>query len=246
MNNAQNIPWKRISVEAVAIVASILLAFSIDALWENYQDRREEYEILLGLNDEFSRHVASIEESIRQVEQISDSIGFLLNYGVVDIDSVDSIEIIEQAVFHASRTTPPDELSGGVRDALFASGKFDLIRNVDLREALVEWPESVNQVEQQRNAVSGFVMQSLMPHLSSMGVPLAEMRLPGGLRLTDRIMDPDELGVKYADLISDQEYRNLVTVRNWWAFGTLIDYQNAADRAREIVEITKRELESAN
>jgi hypothetical protein len=217
----------------------------IDALWNDYQDRREEYEIILGLNEEFAGHVVSIEENMAHVNQISESIGYLLNLNDVDVDSIDSIELIEQAVFHASRTTPPDELGGGVRDALFASGKFDLISNVKLREALAEWPESIDQVEQQRAAVSGFVMQSLMPYLSSMGVPLAEMRLPGGLRLTDRRMDSEGLGAKYADLISDQEYRNLITLRNWWALGTLMDFQNAADQAREIAEITKKELESA-
>jgi len=31
MINADKIPWKRFSVEAAAIVASILLAFAIDA-----------------------------------------------------------------------------------------------------------------------------------------------------------------------------------------------------------------------
>ena len=34
MTETQKIPWKRISVEAAASVASILLAFAIDAWWE--------------------------------------------------------------------------------------------------------------------------------------------------------------------------------------------------------------------
>lgn len=31
MTNSEKIPWKRLTAEAVAIVVSILLAFSIDA-----------------------------------------------------------------------------------------------------------------------------------------------------------------------------------------------------------------------
>ena len=49
----QNIPWKRIAVEAAAIVGSILWAFAIDAWWDDHQDRQREMEILEGLLVEF-------------------------------------------------------------------------------------------------------------------------------------------------------------------------------------------------
>ena len=39
MGTTQTIQWKRLSVEAIVIVASILLAFSIDAWWEERSDR---------------------------------------------------------------------------------------------------------------------------------------------------------------------------------------------------------------
>ena len=56
MNNLQAINWKRIAVEAAAIVVSILLAFAIDAWWDDRQERIEEREVLLGLKSEFSRY----------------------------------------------------------------------------------------------------------------------------------------------------------------------------------------------
>ena len=60
MQVTQKLSWFRISAESLAIVASILLAFAIDALWNNYQLQQEEQEILKGLRDEFSRHVEAI------------------------------------------------------------------------------------------------------------------------------------------------------------------------------------------
>ena len=53
MANSNAISWKRISIEAGAIVISILFAFSIDAWWEARQDQVEEREILIGLEAEF-------------------------------------------------------------------------------------------------------------------------------------------------------------------------------------------------
>ncbi len=48
MSESQAIPWKQLAAEAVAIVASILLAFWIDAWWDGSKDRQEEHEILIG------------------------------------------------------------------------------------------------------------------------------------------------------------------------------------------------------
>ena len=49
----QEIPWNRLAVEAFVIVASILLAFAIDAWWTRYQESIEEQELLTGLRAEF-------------------------------------------------------------------------------------------------------------------------------------------------------------------------------------------------
>jgi hypothetical protein len=47
------IPWKTISVEAVAVVVSILLAFAIDAWWTEKKESEVEYVALLALCDDF-------------------------------------------------------------------------------------------------------------------------------------------------------------------------------------------------
>jgi len=46
MTETQSIPWKRISVEAAAIVASILMAFTIDAWWSDRQRDEAERVVL--------------------------------------------------------------------------------------------------------------------------------------------------------------------------------------------------------
>jgi len=43
------IHWKRISVESIAIVLSILLAFWIDAWWNEYQAQKEFQKVLAAL-----------------------------------------------------------------------------------------------------------------------------------------------------------------------------------------------------
>jgi hypothetical protein len=50
----RTIPWARVLVEGVVIVASILLALAADAWWDARQDRAEERRILAALSVEFA------------------------------------------------------------------------------------------------------------------------------------------------------------------------------------------------
>lgn len=61
MANTHNVQWKHISAEGAAIVVSILLAFSIEAWWDDYQDRAEEQGIFLVLKSEFQQNLGLIE-----------------------------------------------------------------------------------------------------------------------------------------------------------------------------------------
>jgi hypothetical protein len=53
VNDDRKIPWKRIAVEAVAIVASILHAFAIDASWEDRQANTKRQDLIHGLTSDF-------------------------------------------------------------------------------------------------------------------------------------------------------------------------------------------------
>jgi len=53
MNRAADIPWKRLVAEAAAIVGSILLAFWIDAWWDDRSDVKMERALLSALLQDF-------------------------------------------------------------------------------------------------------------------------------------------------------------------------------------------------
>ena len=65
MSNEPRKQWTlRIAAESAAIVASILLAFAIDALWADRQDRQEEQKSLLALRSELQSNLAAIEKQL--------------------------------------------------------------------------------------------------------------------------------------------------------------------------------------
>ena len=48
---AQRLPWLRLFAEGIAIVVSILLAFAIQAWWEELGERRAEAELIVNLSE---------------------------------------------------------------------------------------------------------------------------------------------------------------------------------------------------
>ncbi len=88
MANSNNIQWKRISVEGAAIVVSILLAFSIQAWWDEYQEERQLHEILEALEEAFSGNLSQINDSIEAVSANYELLNRFIQIGPEDIDNI--------------------------------------------------------------------------------------------------------------------------------------------------------------
>ena len=82
MANSNNIQWKRISAEGAAIVVSILLAFSIEAWWDERRDGASERVMLSSLLAELHATEISFDINDGHVAAIRDSTQQLLNAAV--------------------------------------------------------------------------------------------------------------------------------------------------------------------
>ena len=138
----------RIIAESTAIVLSILLAFAIDAWWDKSQDRKEEQQILVGLSDEFARHISDLDDRFSSDERRLNSMTFLMSYtsgkeGVYPIASLDSAL---QALLFGGTWDP----TSTVLDATVASGRLELIQGDSLRNRLAQWGSIVAEVRDNR------------------------------------------------------------------------------------------------
>ncbi len=131
----RQIPWLRVFVEGVVIVGSILLAFGIEAWWDERQERREETELLLGLRQEFIENQVILGASLALVEEgVADLRRFVVltpdQAAQIPSDSAWTQVIVpHHRVFSSS-------LSLGFLDATVSSGKLALIRDSNLRAVL--------------------------------------------------------------------------------------------------------------
>ena len=172
MNDKNNIPWPRIGVEAVAILVSILLAFAIDAWWENRKDRAFEQETLHGLKAEYLGHRVSItrhkEFNIKSLRAIASLMGACRN-GLFQsteftIDTAVGLLLVEITT----------ELGSGVRDALISAGRIDLLRDRKLRSMLSEWDSVLDEVTDGQIFNRNMIQVSVIPHLVRLNIPMSD------------------------------------------------------------------------
>ena len=125
MKANERVPWKRLSVEAAAIVASILLAVAIDAWWNELQSDRAVGEVLKAVRSEMQFNIEALGISIVHHEEIVAAISTAQNNGTVA--GLPRKAVINVEVF---------EPSTGALDTLVATGLISDIDNTDLRISL--------------------------------------------------------------------------------------------------------------
>ena len=164
MAETQKIPWNRISVEAAAVVVSILLAFSIDAWWQDRNEADLERRLLTALQVEFEQN----DELLRKAREVyegnyTDAVRTLelMDSGPADFDAAEFERLVPRLLL--SRTF---HLESGALDGLLASGELNLIRDERLRNRLAAWPSYVAEWSEEEKFVFSFVWENLIPYLS--------------------------------------------------------------------------------
>jgi len=149
----------------MAIVVSILLAFSIDAWWEERNDRNEELELLVGLEIE----IVDLRDRLDKWANINRSgmrsIGQYLSDSVTEMD----LQSIESTFWFASIGNVLDQ--GGALDALFASGRLERISDRKIRARLLKWPDWLEDIHTNDLSARGFAVSQIQPFLAKSGFP---------------------------------------------------------------------------
>jgi len=159
------VPWLRLFTEGVVVVASILLAFGIDTYWSERKEANEEREVLIDLRDDFedlrvrlSQWAAYNETGVRLLDLLlSDSLA------TVDRASADSALVLGMV------TNVLDQ--GGPLEALFASGRLELIRSHEIRKRLGKWPDWLEDIHTNDLSRREDAMMNLVPLLTAHGWP---------------------------------------------------------------------------
>jgi hypothetical protein len=168
MTESQKIPWSRLAVEAMAIVASILLAFAIDAWWADREIDQWQSAQLGALREEFSTNL----EGLGTIVQDHDSSARSLESLVAQIQGSDdkTLVTVSNAVLAALVSWRTSDISTGTLDALLSSGRLADIDNSMIRRALAAWPSEVGDAQEDENLARDFVENVVAQVLLGQGI----------------------------------------------------------------------------
>jgi hypothetical protein len=163
MTDTQKIPWNRISVEAVAIVASILFAFAIDAWWSERQLAAENQDLLSQLKLEFETNSTLLEERrSRHVQMLAALRNLLAATGPNPENKSFSASEIKQDLYVTLGwwTFDPQR---GVLDSIIQSGKLSIIRSDQLRTNLASWPALIQDFAEDEAFIVSYTREFVYP-----------------------------------------------------------------------------------
>ena len=182
MTNNQKIPWARLAVESVAIVGSILVAFAIDAWWEERQEQRDERTYLTSLRQEFIRGLDNVAEEEKVHKEVLDANVALINQ--IQDESRASVESLHYMFSLLSRPTDL-RLPRAVFDDLVSSGGTQLIRSDDLRIALALYGRTLVRFQTGNDAAWATWEQRIQPYLEGR-IPRLDRLMLGSYGRTQR------------------------------------------------------------
>jgi hypothetical protein len=226
----RRLPILRMAAEAVIIITSILLAFGIDAWWDDRQDRIEETEILLGLKREFTQSRQTLEQ---QIERHSD--GLLAMEELLTATELDRWNNSNRSVddaFNELMTPPTTDLGSGVLDALVSAGRLQILSNNELRTRLAAWNGVFEEMRDDEIMDRELVFYHVVPYLTRWGVPLSGAFSHSRKRLPMTITDDADAASR---LWADPEFRSILGVRYGFKSHTTGEYEAALEAIDEIL-----------
>jgi hypothetical protein len=225
----QDTPWTRIFVEAATIVASILLAFAIDAWWQDRQIRVEEQEILAGLHTEFlaNREILTrnLTANLRATQSLEDFLRM-----VQGSQPQDAKAIVRATIFDM-RAPYTTDLGNGTLHALLSSGRLENLTSKNLRSLLTAWEGVIGEVSDDEANNSKMVFEIFIPYIVQENYSWVAIEQSSN--------DPPAI----RRLLADETFRHLVMIRHEFKDHLSGEFEEAIAAADKIIAEIEESIE---
>ena len=219
--------------EGVLIVLSILLAFGIEAGWNQRGERVAEVEALRGLLDDFTENAERLRATRASHVVIRDAGVRLLAMTGPDATASASDLTLDTLVMN---------LIGGPKvfpvtatyDALIASGRIDLLQSAELRRELAQWTALITDLGEIEREARAQMDQRLLPFVWDY-VPIVTLDLNVLPSYEDSELQVSRFPRRYGELLRSLRFENAVEER-------MNSSRNAIDGIAEAEEAAQRVL----
>ena len=146
----ERLPWSRVLLEGAVIVASILLAFGIDAAWDNRRDSIQRSATVAGLKADFAATRIELERVVTfRNASISAAVALLdltANGPIPASAGGQADSLFTEAMLGGSFDAPL-----GTLESLINSGELALLQDPQLTSLLVQFPSIVADLDREQD-----------------------------------------------------------------------------------------------
>ena len=222
MEPSRDFPWGRIVAEVAAIVGGILLAFWIQAWWDDRQEAKDERVVLAALLEEFRAKMDLLEMRRDFHTSLLESSRTLIRASISEDDLLTPVEV-DQLLAELWWYNTQGEWDSAILGALYDGGNLTVISNTELRINLAQWPNLFRLLEQRVSRDEEYFKNILMPFLtrnvylpqvylylpSQPGKPGIDVRNPGW-EIPDRVDNSTVLdNPEFANILTEKVDRHL-------------------------------------
>jgi len=151
----------------LAIVLSILLAFAIDAWWQDRAEYREETSALRALRDEFEANRKVLARYIAFHSDLHSSTLAVLQLAA-DPDAEIAAEDVDRMIGDVAWWGSLVSFESAALDAVILSAKLDLLNNEELRRMLADWRSQLASTSSQNAQEFEHFYGTLLPILRAL------------------------------------------------------------------------------
>jgi len=228
--------WGSAVRDMVLIVASILIAFSLEAWWDSRRTLDEERAALSAVREDFRAARQELDSVLVRNEKVVEVVGVVLAMHPEDVAKLDSDSahaLLRYAYGGGLTFDPPT----GALQALLFAGTLGYISNHELAAQLSAWPGMMDEIEEdQAFIIDSFNrLQEIRVHTGTLEQSLIlQGILPGPAEMT--------IGEVLAALLSESEDRETLARHMLSIGGLLMELEDVDRRLDALLDQLDAEL----
>jgi hypothetical protein len=244
MKHPRDISWPRILTEGTVIVASILLAFWIDAWWEDKQQRHNETVLLQALLDDLIEKQALLESRKKYNQAILDASVALINAS--SRDSMDPAEV-DRLIGLTWWYNDPSDWDSAPMSSLVIGGDLSRVSNPELLQQLSElqlvFANLKNLGENDQRFHNDVLIPFYIEHISLPEIANATTHVPGHPEAA--YVFPEfsiSRPIDHSVLLENQAFRSLLVAKIDKLIDMNTDFADFELRVNVSIELIRGEL----
>lgn len=227
--------WRRLFVEGFVIVASILLAFGIDAWWDLRNERGQAQALIAALVEDFETARERFDVSARRdsvVLAATERLLLLADLGPVPESEWAAVDSTFSLVFYSIDTFDPPL---GAVETILSSGRLDLFEDEQLLPELTRWTSDIAKRKSFEEQALRHFFDRVIPFLAGrLELRDLDKSIPWQVPWVHRLTPS-------ATLLENEEFRSIIYMHWVLHLNIVDDLPNIDETITRITELALRE-----